>query len=133
FGPKPARSLTPAQGSVTGEEPTVSARTLSSLSADRGEEPTRRDIPLPAIPPAPPPLLIDEDELTPIVSVRHPPLGASSAPPAGGRSSRPPPLPAAARRASEPARSVSASEVPTTTSGKVAKARARLVNGAREE
>ncbi len=130
-GPKPARGLTPAHGSeeVTKEEK-VSTRTLASL-AD-AEEPTRRissEAPrLADIPPAPPPLVVEGDEAA-ILSVRHPPLGASR--------SQPPPLPPAARQSTRPSRPpplpATPSEVPTTPEGKVAKARARILHGSREE
>jgi hypothetical protein len=72
---------------------------------------------LPKVPPAPPPLLVTPDEEAPIMSVRHVPLG----------SERPPPPPPPAQPAS------SATEIPTTPAGKVAKARARLLHGSAEE
>jgi tetratricopeptide (TPR) repeat protein/type II secretory pathway pseudopilin PulG len=75
---------------------------------------------LPKIPP-PPPVLLANPEEPPIMSVRHPALG----------SDRPPPAQVNAPLAS--AGSAQASEVPTTPAGKVAKARARLVHGSREE
>jgi hypothetical protein len=69
-------------------------------------------------------LLAAPDTDQPIMSVRHPPLG----------SDRPPP-PEPTRTRSEPPRGAgpSISEIPTTPAGKVAKARARLVHGSREE
>ncbi len=108
---------------------------------------------LPMIPPAPPPLLITQEE-APIMSVRHPPLGSERPPPvaespaeekkdakeerdeakepaAAPASADPQPPPDTTRMASEPARA--ASEIPTTPAGKVAKAKARLVHGSREE
>ncbi|MBX3220083.1 MAG: hypothetical protein KF795_06150 [Labilithrix sp.] len=144
-----------------GDAPPGSA--LVEASAPAAEEPmTGRlsvEIPgIPKIPPAPPPLLIGAGEEQPILSVRHPPLGSESPPPiaAEARASAAPeaaprrpsspvatpappatttPAPPAAttKRTSENAPSSSVSEVPTTPAGRVAKARAGLARGAREE
>lgn len=119
----------------------------AQVSKDPGlpqeELPTRRlsmEIPgIPKIPPAPPPLRITSEE-DPILSVRHPPLGSERPPPVDrGKAEEPRPSEApappvvATTRVSEPSSPASISEVPTTPAGKVAKAKARLVHGSREE
>jgi tetratricopeptide (TPR) repeat protein len=125
--PKPAREPTPPPETprrLVEEE--IATRVLLTNVAEE-DQTQRLSVEIPGIPPAPPPLLVTPEEEAPILSVRHPPLG-SERPPAVGRSSQPPPLPV---RASSPPNRVS--EIPTTPAGKVAKARARLVHGSREE
>jgi tetratricopeptide (TPR) repeat protein len=104
----------------------VETRELETLEV--GTRRLSAEIPgLPKIPP-PPPVLLANPEEPPIMSVRHPPLG----------SDRPPPMqvdPPRSTPSAPPASggSAQASEMPTTPAGKVAKARARLVHGSREE
>ncbi len=117
------------------------AKDDSDRELPQDEMPTRRlsiEIPgIPKIPPAPPPLLVTPEEEAPIHSVRHPPLGTDRPPPFPAEPERklptPPPPLVAPTRVSEPAQRASISEIPTTPAGKVAKARARLVHGSREE
>jgi tetratricopeptide (TPR) repeat protein len=87
---------------------------------------------IPKIPPAPPPLVRTAIEEEAILSVRHPPLGSS--PPPAGESAPPAHTPSAPpARADDPSLPGAISEIPTTPAGKVAKARARLLHGSREE
>lgn len=118
---------------------------------------------IPKIPPPPPVLsaawgvTATEDEEQSIHSVRHPPFGSERPPPTEMMSSAPehipserppmterasrPPMPsvppkslsAPPRASSAPPAATSISEIPTTPAGKVAKARARLVHGSRDE
>ncbi len=146
-GPKPARGATPPRGASAArpEDENVPTRIIAMTSSakmraapaveDGGatserlpEELTKRlsiEIPgIPKIPPAPPPMLVTPDEEASIMSVRHPPLGTERPPPSmdsRGSATPPPPLVAPI------------SEIPTTPAGKVAKAKARLVHGSREE
>jgi hypothetical protein len=90
---------------------------------------------LPKIPPAPPPLLMTPIEEEAIMSVRHPPLGSDRPPipvPAPPPAAAPDPTPAPPMEGSSPS-APPAAEIPTTPAGKVAKARARLLHGSREE
>jgi tetratricopeptide (TPR) repeat protein len=83
---------------------------------------------LPKVPPPPAPMRMGRDSEAAIMSVRHPAFGSdrpprtrSDAPQASGRGS------------DAPSASGTPSEIPTTAAGKVAKARARLVHGKRDE
>ncbi|OJY26921.1 MAG: hypothetical protein BGO98_44165 [Myxococcales bacterium 68-20] len=131
------RGATPALGTAASvEADEIPTRIVTKESA---EEPRRLSIEIPGIPkvpPAPPPMFVDKEPEQPIHSVRHPPLGSAPPPPAGVTPAPPPAEASSARptRVSEPSQaSKPTSEIPTTTAGKVAKARARLVHGSREE
>ncbi|MDF2698140.1 MAG: Exonuclease SbcC [Labilithrix sp.] len=132
-----ARGPTPAHGSTRPEEE-VTTRIVTKPEEE--EQETRRlsiEIPgIPKIPPAPPPLLITPEEEAPILSIRHPPLGSERPPPPPeptppGEQGSPPETETQAQPPPLPTKSIS--EIPTTPAGKVAKARARLVHGSRED
>jgi tetratricopeptide (TPR) repeat protein len=141
-GPAPSLGPTPVVGTAAAVlEQEVPTRILTGTNANRTEEvemSTRRlsiEIPgIPKIPPAPPPLLVEPvDNEAPIMSVRHPPLGSGGPPPLPVTAPAPASLEPPPPRTSEPPKPATVSEVPTTPAGKVAKARARLLHGSREE
>jgi hypothetical protein len=114
-GPLPARHVTPAHGTSEPKPPPAVVMVADpSLS-----------IQIPGIPRVPPPQVnvttLDDEA---IQSIRHPPLGSDRPPPE--------PVPAIVEEAAPPA-PAAISEIPTTPAGKVAKAKARLVNHNREE
>jgi tetratricopeptide (TPR) repeat protein len=82
----------------------------------------RLSIEIPGIPRVPPQVDVTALDDEAIQSIRHPPLG----------SNRPPPEPAAVEEPAPPP-VATISEIPTTPAGKVAKAKARLINKNREE
>ena len=114
---------------VSPEAPTKIVSTAREAEQKKEGETRRLSAEIPGLPkiPPPPPVLLANPEEPPIMSVRHPPLGSDRPPPTQpddpprSKSTRPAPAGGAAQ------------EVPTTPAGKVAKARARLVHGAREE
>lgn len=142
----PTRVGIPGQMLAEQEAPTreVSLREIAAreMDARTREVDTREmetgrisvDVPgLPKIPPPPPVLLPSPEDEQPIMSVRHPPLGSDRPPPPAVT-----PEPVRQKRSDPPATAVTReahaiSEIPTTPAGKVAKARARLLHGSREE
>ncbi|MCW5813850.1 MAG: hypothetical protein KIT84_22675 [Labilithrix sp.] len=115
-GPMPARTATPPLGTTeaTAESPAPSPVAMNVPNP-------RISLEIPNIPKPPPPIVVSTVDEAAVQSIRHPPLG----------SDRPPP-PEAPVLEETPA-PVSISEIPTTPAGKVAKAKARLINNRREE
>jgi tetratricopeptide (TPR) repeat protein len=139
FRSRPSATMTAV---ATAPTPEAAPRKRSSLELAMDDDSTVKprlsvELPgIPKIPPAPPPLLVTPQEDAPIMSVRHPPFGSERPPPAGAASpvsARQSGAMPAARSSEPPASTGRVSEVPTTPAGKVAKARARLVHGKREE
>lgn len=143
------RGVTPPLGSSNPSAPAVRAgaageaddevvtriveKPAAPASASPEADPPRLSVEIPGIPkipPAPPPLLIGAED-APIVSVRHPAFGSEGPPPLPVTTPAPPPLGSRVRESSRPPSATS--ESPTTAAGKVARARGRLADGAREE
>ncbi|MFO0739726.1 MAG: hypothetical protein U0270_27760 [Labilithrix sp.] len=129
-GPMPARTATPL-GTAPVRVPTpapVRAPTPAPMPAPERvlvvPDPSL-SVTIPGIPRVPPQINVTTLDDEAIQSIRHPPLGSDRPPPPG-------PVPAIIEEAAPPI-PATISEIPTTPAGKVAKAKARLINNNREE